>query len=225
MDEGFLPGFYAKLVAIHAVENLDSVKATISKFGPDVAIGQLKAVPSQPHPNAAIGDEVHDAIDAWVHGREIPELTTVTAKHMFEQWLHFMEKESPEIVATEFTVWSYKYGYAGTGDLLWKYQDALWLVDTKTGQNIWPKVAMQCTALAKADVILDGDGTERPMPKVSRYGGMHIRPRSAKLYELQYADEAFEAFLALKTAFDWTRFYRDSTLPQEPLAITQFKAA
>lgn len=225
LDEGFLPGYYAKLVAEHAVQNLDTIKANVTKFGPDLAIGALKAVPAQPHPNGPIGDEVHDAIDAMIHGRPATPLTTVTARNMFAQFQHFMAVEKPEVIQTEFTVWSYKYGYAGTGDLLWVYQGALWIVDTKTGQRIWPKVAMQDGALANADVILDADGNEHPMPKATRFGCLHIRPRSAKLFELDHVDEAFKAFLGLKAAFDWGRFYKAGTIPAEPLARTEYKAA
>jgi hypothetical protein len=220
MDEGFLPNFYAKLVAEHAVENLGTLRDTTEKFGSSVAAGVLKAVPSRPHPNAAIGDEVHDAIDAFVNDRETPAFSTSTAENMFVQFLHFLSVEAPEIVATEFTVWSYKYGYAGTGDILWRWRDALWIVDTKTGNRVYPKVAMQCTALGNADVILDADGSESPMPHADRYGVFHIRPRSAKLYALQNTDEAFSAFLALKTVFDWQRFHKDSTIPASPLAVT-----
>lgn len=226
MDEGFLPGHYAKLVAEHAVNNFDSIRYQVDKFGPDIAIGALKAIPSRPHPAAAIGDEVHSAIDVFCRtGEIVKEFATTTARQMFGQFLHFMREEKPEILASEFTVWSYKHGYAGTGDLMWKWRDGVWIVDTKTGNRIYPKVAMQCAALASGCVILDDEGNELPMPHVDKLGAFHVRPRSAKLYELQHPNEAFSAFLGLKAAFDWRVFYKDASVPSEPLSRTEFKAS
>lgn len=220
LDEGFLPGYYAKLVAEHAVSHLDEIGYTVDKFGPAVAVGALKAVPSQPHPAGPIGDEVHAAIDAYHRGVPIPPLTTITAERMFSRYQGFMAEHKPVVIQSEFTVWSYKHGYAGTGDLLWQFRDAVWVVDTKTGNRVYPKVAMQCAALANADVIIDGEGNERPMRSVDRIGVLHVRPFSARLYELQHADMAFEAFLGLKEAFDWVRFAKDRTVPAQPILET-----
>lgn len=227
MDEGFLPGFYAKLVATHAVENFESIRFMAEKFGPQTAIGALKAIPTRPHPAAAIGDEVHDAIDKMACGTIAAdaEFSTLTARQMFRQWRYFYETERPEILASEYTVWSYTHGYAGSGDLLWKWRDAVWIIDTKTGNRVYPKVAMQCAALARADVIVSDDGHESPMPKTDKLGVMHVRPRSVKVYELQHAEQAFSAFLGLKAAFDWRRAWKESSIPEQPVAATEQRAS
>jgi hypothetical protein len=217
MDEGFLPGYYAKLVSEYAVANFSQLKYAAERFGPDVAIGQLKAVPNRPNPEGLIGDEVHDAIDRYHQGEQIEDFETVTAKHMFERYLEFFGKHRPKVVRTEFTVWSYKHGYAGSGDLMWRLGDRLWIVDSKTGTRVYPKVAMQNAALANADVIIEEDGTEKVMPSIDNLGVLHIRPRSCRLYELQHTDAAFAAFLALKTAFDWIRFEKQDTIPLMPV--------
>lgn len=217
MDEGFLPGYHAKLVAEHAVSHLDAIRDTVAKFGDAVAIGALKAVPSQPHPAGPIGDEVHAAIDKFHEGEPIPELTTITARRMFARYLGFVAEHKPEVIRTEFTCWSYKYGYAGTGDLLWRFRGGIWIVDTKTGARVYPKVAMQNAALANADVIITADGDEIPMVQVDKIGCLHVRPMSARLYELQHADMAFAAFLGLKTVFDWMRYHKELTVPEVPI--------
>lgn len=219
-DEGFLPGYYSRLVAEHAVNNLDAVRETVKKFGAQVAIGVLKGVPNQPHPAGPIGDEVHAAIDAFHRETEIPELTTITARRMFARYKGFIAEHKPEIIRSEFTVWSYKHGYAGTGDLLWRFRDETWVVDTKTGSRVYPKVAMQCAALAKGDVIIDAEGNEYKMHDVDKIGVLHVRPMSARLYELQHADIAFQAFLGLKAVFDWVRFGKEAAVPALPLLET-----
>lgn len=227
MNEDFLPGYYAKLVAEHAVNNLGALNYSVEKFGPQLAVNALKAVPNRPNPAAAVGDEVHTAIDV-LHSTgavtQPEDFSTTTARQMFAQYRHFAAVERPEIVATEFTVWSYRYGYAGTGDLLWRWRDAFWAVDTKTGNRVYPKVAMQCAALARADVIIDAQGEELPVPEVDKIGVLHVRPRSVKLYELQHAEQAFAAFVGLKAAFDWKRSYKERTIT-EPLVTTEHRAS
>jgi hypothetical protein len=225
MDEGFKPDYYAKLVAEHAVTNLDQIRYQVDKFGPQVAIGALKAIPSQPNANAGIGDEIHLAIDQWCGNPDNdPVFTTVTAAHMYEQWLNFVKKHPVEILRSEFTVWSYKYGYAGTGDLLWRdlTDGRTGLIDTKSGNNVYPKVAMQTSALAHGDVIIHDDGTEEPMIPVDFQGVMHIRPRSVKLYQLQETDQAFKAFLACRELFEWQALYKPNTIPEDPMVLTQY---
>lgn len=218
MNEGFLPSFYAKLVATYAVEHVDEIVYQAGKFGENVAIGNLKAVVNRPHPASAIGDEVHTAIDDFAHGElhSSEDFATNTAWQMFRQFRNFATEHNVEITRSEFTVWSYQHGYAGTGDLMFSLNGIKWLVDTKTGTSVWPKVAMQVAALNNADVILDVDGSEHPMTPSDKLGVLHVRPRSCRLYELQNTEEAFQAFLGLKTVFDWKRNDADGTIPQKP---------
>ncbi len=214
MDEGFLPNYYAKQVAEFAADNLDTLVERTKQFGRDTVFGELKAIPHRVHPNGPIGDEVHDAIDDHTNGRPINPLTTITAQRMFAQWLNFREQYKPEIVRTEFTVWSYKHGYAGTGDLMWRKDGELWIIDAKTGTRIQPKVAMQDAAIQHGDVILadDEQGTEEPMPWIENLGVLHIRPRSVRLFRLERTEEAWDAFLACKTLFDWKRWWQDEAV-------------
>lgn len=227
LNKAFLPPYYAKLVAEYAIENLDNLQETVKKFGPKVAVGTLKAIPNRPNPAAAIGDEVHNAIDMFVRNEEPDEgqtFSTPTAQNMYLQFLNFVSQAKPEIIRSEYTVWSYKHGYAGTGDLMWKLWGGLWIVDTKTGNQAHPEVAMQTSALAHADVILDANGNDTPMPQADIQGVLHVRPRSVKLHKLAKTDEAFEAFLACKRLFDWNRFEREAVL-LDPYKTEMTKAA
>lgn len=222
MDKKFLPPWYAKLVAEYAVDHLDAIAWQVEKFGRDTAVGVLKSVPSRSNTAAAIGDEVHAAIDEYYsNGFDSPVFSTPTATAMFRQFREFNASFEPEILRTEYTVWSYRYGYAGTGDLLFRKDGKLWIVDTKTGKGIHPEVAMQTAAILNADVILEEDGTESPMPVADEIGVLHVRPRSARLYQLGNRQEAFTAFLACKTLFDWQRFHAESVIPAAPVFTTQ----
>lgn len=225
MHKSFLAPWYAKLVAEYAVTNMDALRYQVERFGPEVAIGSLKAVPSAPNVNAAIGDEIHAAIDDWCQLGHLPEthqFSTTTAAQMFAQWLHFADSHPMRIIRSEFTVWSYEFGYAGTGDLMWQADDGYWIVDAKSGNRVYPEVALQTSALAHADVILDANGNEHVMPVTQVQGVMHIRPRSVKLHRLEKTDQAWETFLACKRIFDWKRFDAPLVI-QEPLVSQKTK--
>lgn len=222
MDKKFLPPYYAKLVAEYATTHIDEIKSLVDRFGAQTAAGSLKAIVNRPNPAAEIGDQVHEAIDCFIKGTEIPELTSITAARMFDQFKHFMDEFKPKVIRSEYTVWSYEYGYAGTGDLLFQLDTGYWVVDTKTGSRIHPEVAMQTAAIGNADVILESDGTETPMIPISRYGVLHVRPMSVKFHELDHTGEAFEAFLGLKRVFDWKRYEYEQTI-MKPLLFVRGK--
>jgi hypothetical protein len=241
MDKKFLPAYYAKLVAEYAIENLDSLRYQVEKFGSQVAAGSLKAVPNLPNKNAVIGDEIHGAIDAWCQGADMDKYIagvglSSTALAMYAQWVHFTESLSFYVERSEYTVWSYQHGYAGTGDLMLQFPadtvspqgivipKGLWIIDTKSGNRIYPEVALQTTAAAHADVILDAEGNESPMPPVDVQGVMHIRPRSVKLHQLERTEEAWDTFLACKRIFDWKRFDAENVI-QEPFKSEKPKGA
>lgn len=222
LDEGFLPGYYSKLVAEHAVNESHQVDLVRKFMGDDEAISFLREVPYRDHPNAAIGDEVHREIELYLSAPGFaykPRLTTPQAVKMFTQFAWFMQQEQVEHLRSEFTVWSYEHGYAGTGDLLWwlPQHGGRWLIDMKTGTRVYPKTGMQTAALSEADVILSEDGTELPMPSIPFQGVLHVRPMSVRLYEIHNTEQNFEAFLACLKLFNWTRFWKDSVLEQKPV--------
>jgi hypothetical protein len=184
---------------------------------------------------SAIGDIVHSFIDRFVKGEPAASVrdnwldeknpavkdSPRTAQNMWRQFLGWVDQYRPEFVKSEFTVWSDTYNYAGSADW-WAYfktdggGKAAALVDSKSGVRIYPDVALQLAALAKADFILNDDGTQEPMPQFERFGALHIRPMSCQLVPVFHIGEAFQAFLALKTVFDWQANYQSITLGSSP---------
>lgn len=178
-----------------------------------------------------VGDIVHEWIDQVIKGvstyenidtavytgkdgaeRQAPQ----QARQMFRQFGGFLDRYKPKWVASEFTVWSDKHGYAGTADWAAYIGPALVLGDNKTGSGVYPDTAMQLAALGNADYILEPDGTEKELPKFERYAISHIRPRFSRLIPVEHTDEWFRAFLGLKTLFDTVINYEDSTLMFAP---------
>jgi hypothetical protein len=180
--------------------------------------------------SSLVGDIVHNWIDRTIKGEEVdPSVYTgkdgreaeppLQARQMWRQFSGpggFQDRYKPKWVASEFTVWSDTYGYAGTGDWYAYIGNALVLGDHKTGNNVYPDTAMQLSALANADYILEVDGTEKPLPKFDRFAVLHIRPLHSKLIPVEHTDEWFKAFLGLKACFDCVVNYEDETLVYAP---------
>ena len=69
------------------------------------------------------------------------------------------KETNPQVIIREMTVWSDKYGYAGTIDCIAKIGDNYFVIDFKTGQYLWPEHELQVsayeTALPENDDIME----------------------------------------------------------------------
>jgi hypothetical protein len=167
--------------------------------------------PDRPDEPSKLGTLVHLWVEEFIrNGGKGPPQADIdaapnTARWMYETFLKFNAEYKPQYTATEFTVWSNRYGYAGTADwsaiINFGGFDYHVLVDTKTGRAAYPEVAMQLAAIANADFVLDANGTESPVPEYNRFAVLH--PRGARLHPVVKIPEAFQAFLGLKAVFDW----------------------
>jgi hypothetical protein len=170
---------------------------------------------------ARIGDLVHEAIDVYIKtGGDIQAATLmnadwpITAKHMWESFLRFVNEYNPEWIDAEFTVWSNTWGFAGTMDWAAKIRGWFVLGDTKTGESVWPETGLQLAAGANADFILRADGTEVPLPRFDRCAVLHVRPRSASLVPMEKIPECWEAFKAARVLKQWHDFHAPSVVQQ-----------
>jgi hypothetical protein len=222
----FKPLFKAgmKKAANYAADN----RTTLATLDRDAVYTLVSNPPDKPDEPSAVGTLVHGWIERYIKAKlsgGMPSLAVPqeeinaapnTARWMFERFLAFDARHTPEYVASEFTVWSNQYGYAGTADFSMNLWGAHILVDAKTGKQPYPEVAMQLAAIAKADFVLSPDGTESRLPEYDRYGVLHIRPRSFTLHPVFKIEEAFESFLALKTVFDWNVHHAPASIGYAP---------
>jgi hypothetical protein len=167
------------------------------------------------------GPEVNTEIYFDRDGNENP--TPRIVKDMWRQYRGFVKRYEPKWWASEFTVWSDTYGYAGTADWAAYIKSpttgnygGLTLGDNKSGKNVYADTALQLAALANADYIINEAGNQTELPKFERFGVLHIRPRFTRLIPFVNIDEAFKAFLGLKDCFDWQIGFEDTTMIQAP---------
>lgn len=212
-----------KEAARYAAEN----RATLATLDQEQAYTLCANPPRREDSPSAIGDIVHNWIDRYIKGngpnptdddvRQAPQ----TAKWTYERFLRFVthyRNKFPdfEFIDSEFTVWSDKYGYAGTADGSLRMNGRHILADWKTGNAVYPEVAMQLAAISHADVVVGPDGTERPLGKYDGYAALHLRPRSFALHPIDHVEEAFLGFLGLKQVFDWNVQYAHKSVVFAP---------
>lgn len=106
---------------------------------------------------AAEGTQVHNAVEAFILGEEINWLDEYgNAKYNLDVWrmilkfADFWNTHKPELIATEYHLFSDEHKFAGTADLIVRMDNKLWLLDIKTSNSLHTSYDLQLSAYAKA---------------------------------------------------------------------------
>lgn len=115
----------------------------------------------------------------------------------------FLDDFQPEFIEVEQTVVNHSVGYAGTTDAIVKVGGALLSGDIKTSKKVRGDYALQGVAIVNAELMLDDDGSTRPMPDLAGAFVIHLPDKGGyNVIPLRTGEAEFEVFKALKTA--WT---------------------
>jgi hypothetical protein len=162
------------------------------------------------------GTEVHRYAEALVNGETVA-VPDELAGHA-ESYARFLDDFSVEPVHVEFSVASYRYGYAGTADLLAvlampRGTKRRLLLDVKTARSgIFGSHALQLAAYRFADVLIEGEGknqTERPMPEVDGCAAIHVRGDGYDLVPVTADEAQHRTFLYAQQIYEWGQVDRD----------------
>ena len=103
------------------------------------------------------GTQVHEAAEKLVKGEEVSWMDDYgNARYsqivweMILKFAEFWNTYKPELISAEDFVWSDKYKYAGTADLVVKMDGQVWLLDLKTSNSIHKSYDLQLASYAKA---------------------------------------------------------------------------
>jgi hypothetical protein len=106
---------------------------------------------------AGEGTQVHNAVEAFLNGEEITWIDEFgNAKYNLDVWrmilrfAEFWNTHKPELVATEYHLFSDEHEFAGTADFIVRFQDSLWLMDLKTSNSLHTSYDLQLAAYATA---------------------------------------------------------------------------
>lgn len=208
-----------RTVAEIAVLRIPELQDKIIQEGTLSAIAWLKSMPDYQRDSAAqLGSSVHLLADMASRAPESDSETFEVSEQekpyldAFRDFLTFLERHSGVIVSGEKMVWSTE-GYAGTYDLLIRFScechKGLWLIDVKTSKGYYPDYALQLVAYGRSDfIIIEGNPTPYPMPKVQKYGVLHLRPDQYsdtgwRLIQYPITDRDYLAFLAALELHKW----------------------
>lgn len=106
---------------------------------------------------ASEGTQVHNAIENFIKGGTVDWIDEYgNAKYSLEVWkmilkfADFWNTHKPELIASEYHLFSDKHEYAGTADLIVRFKDKLWLMDIKTSNSLHTSYELQLAAYATA---------------------------------------------------------------------------
>lgn len=141
------------------------------------------------------GTEIHALGQKLAEGVEVdvpPEhLGPVTA---YAKWL---DKWDVEVLAAETPLASIQHGYAGTADLwgrVGRLDNALCLLDIKTGKGVYKETALQLAAYRYAD-LFQISGLEQAVPEVDAVYVAHVLPDDVRMVPAESGPQTFRTFL------------------------------
>jgi hypothetical protein len=188
----------ARTVAEYVADADEATLATLRSLGRNGMVAALKETPWTARDKAAArGTEVHALGEKLIHGTEV-EVPEHLAGHV-EAYVKFLDDWKPEPILVEATVAHRKWNYAGTLDQICRLPDGrLVIADIKTAASgIWPETSYQLAAYRYAEVYLDTDGNEQPMPAVEAGYAIWVRADGYDLIPVRCDEQVWKDFLHL----------------------------
>jgi len=215
LPKPFLAFWQAKMVAELAVDSLDFIQQMADRDR-DGAVQYLKGAATRyTKTRARVGSEAHDLFERMIRGEYVGRVhpDMVNYQRHFGQ---FLDAVQPELVRAEDVAWSDTHQYAGSFDAVLRLrldengkpdpqgETAMVMADWKTSKDTYPDVALQMSAYAHADFIVDPAGNREAMPTFDGAVVLHITDSQAAFKPVRI-DEAdvFAEFLGLRRTFDW----------------------
>jgi hypothetical protein len=172
------------------------------------------------------GGQIHALAEHLVRGESVQVPEEIAGR--IEAYARFLEDFDVAPVHVEFSLASYRHGYAGTGDLIARLTvegvRRLALLDLKTNRSgIFGETALQLAAYRYADVLITAEG-EEPMPGVDLCAAVHIRSDGYSLVPLTAGPEEHLAFLYVQQVAQWAKTSRELVgNPVDPPTASTFR--
>jgi hypothetical protein len=103
------------------------------------------------------GTQVHNAIESFLKGEQVDWIDEWgNVKYSLDVWrmilkfCDFWNTHKPQLIESEYHLFSDKYKYAGTADLIVRFKEKLWLLDIKTSNSLHTSYELQLAAYANA---------------------------------------------------------------------------
>jgi len=170
------------------------------------AVDLLKGAPFRDRDRAAdVGSAVHHYAERIARGETVTDASEDVAPFI-PHFARFLDEWEPEYVETEATVFNLTAGYAGTLDAIAVIRGKTYLLDTKTGRDVYPDVALQLAAYEAGEFIGRDDGhTVDDIPDIDAFAVLHLRPDGYRLVPIAVDFEARRAWKNLLAFYAYLR--------------------
>jgi hypothetical protein len=236
LDKPALVQWSAIETAKAAVDNLDIVQSRIQREGRDSAIEYLKGARFRraggQRTAADLGTAVHEACESYALTGIRPQVDD-EVRPFLRQFDRFLDQFQPSYIATEVTVYSPTYGYAGTLDAVVEVDGIKAVIDYKTSRESYdwkgnpkgpyPEVALQLAAYRYADLaavfrarryeqsrrryyLLSQAEKDQAVPVPEVDGGLvvYLTPERFGVYPIRCDESVHESFLYCIEAARWS---------------------
>lgn len=197
LDKPALRNWYANEAAKRAVNEWDR----LSELPVSDRLEYIKFGPRDVMQAAALrGTEIHALGDLLARG-ESPD---VPPEHVgpVEAYARFLDAWDVETIASETPLANTEHRYAGTADLwarVGKRDNAVCLVDVKTGKGVYNEVGLQLAAYRFSDLLQPEKGVEIQTPAVDLVYVAHVLPDDVRMVPVNAGPETFRTFLYVLT--------------------------
>lgn len=220
-----------KATAEYAVRHVDRLAAMVraADGDPDALAGVVTWLKGAPYRDRAakadIGTTFHAVAEAHALDKPRPAVPPDVAP-LVPHLETFLRDWRPVFEMAEATVYSVAESYAGTLDAIAVMGDPprRYLLDYKTGADVYDEVALQLAAYARAEAVYVAPGITAPLPAVDGAAVVHVTADGYRLVPVDIGDDAWRAFRHVREVFRWQEIVSKSVLG-EPLAAPKFPAA
>lgn len=229
MPKPALVGWAAREVA----EFVCSRRDILTQLSDEELVDLCKGAPFRERDKAANrGTEVHRLAEKLAKGIEV-DVPEELVGHV-DSYIAFLEEFAPSDALLERPVFNRHYRYAGTLDLLCKItgaklglpvDSARCLLDVKTNRSgPFGETALQMSAYGHAEVFVDPDGQEQPMPEIDWYGVVWVRADGYDVYPYDVTEREWKQFLFCAQTAWWVdqrmdHVRRDAIYQRQEVAV------
>jgi hypothetical protein len=171
---------------------------------------------------ADLGTLFHAVAEADALGKPRPAMAPNLAP-LVAQFDRFRAERNPTFEMAEATVFNVRESYAGTLDAILSMGGKRYLVDYKTGKDIYPDSALQLVAYARAEAVYLAPGQVIPMPAIDGALVLHVTEETYLPIPVNVSEPVWRAFRFVREVFRWMEETSKGVLG-EPLAAPAHSA-
>jgi genome maintenance exonuclease 1 len=139
------------------------------------------------------GTTVHSIVESWKKTEKKITLLPDDIKPYANAFYKFVEDNKLELLEHEKTVVSKKHHYAGTLDIIAKKNGDIWILDVKTGKDIYTEAHIQVSAYKNA--------AEENGQEIDRMGVVLLQENGN--YKFEETEDVFDVFIATKLLWEF----------------------